>query len=77
MSINRHDVDAMLLREWANAGINRRREDMQRLALRATDKVLQEFELQGFSGFQVTRNADGSLDIEGTPANPPNYGRAP
>jgi hypothetical protein len=68
MSINPADVDDMLHREWNNARSTRRREDMDRLAMRAVDKVLAEFKLLGFAGFRV-REIDGQLHIEGISAS--------
>ena len=75
MSISRDDVDDMLHREWNNARIDRDRAAKQRLAVRAVDKVLIEFELQGFTGFAVTRDAEGRIEIVGTPEKIPNFDR--
>ncbi len=68
MSIAESDIDEMLLRELQRASFLNRRADIERLSRRAVDKVLAEFKLLGFSGFQVSEDADGNLHIEGTPA---------
>lgn len=75
MSVDPNDVDDMLHREWNNARIDRDRAAKLRLAVRAVDKVLAEFEIQGFTGFAVTRDAEGRIEIVGTPEKVPNFER--
>jgi hypothetical protein len=67
VSIAESEIDEMLLREFANASRLNRRADVERLSRRAVDKVLAEFKLLGFTGFQVSTDADGNMHIEGTP----------
>jgi len=62
------DVDDMLLREFAQASFNNLKAEMSRLAPRALDKVLAEFQLLGFAGFMV-REVNGQLLVEGLAAN--------
>lgn len=57
---------------WKQASEESRRKDAARWSLRACDKTLAEFELLGFRGFRVTRDADGLLVFEGV-GDVPNY----
>lgn len=77
MSITQSEIDDFLHREWNNARADRASAEMLRLSMRACDKVLAEMELRGFTGFAVTRDAAGRIEIVGTPSSGPNYGRAP
>ncbi len=62
--VSQQEVDDMLLREYMNASEINRKADVQRLKLRATDKVLAEFKLLGYRGFKVTE-VDNEVYIEG------------
>jgi hypothetical protein len=75
MSVSEQEIDQFLMREWNNARIDRARAEQLRLASRAVDKVLREMELQGFTGFAVTRATDGSIEIAGTPERLPTFDR--
>jgi hypothetical protein len=67
VSIAPSDVNDMLLREFERASFANRDAEMQRLAHRAVDKVLAEFQLRGFAGF-VVRVIDGELHVDGITA---------
>lgn len=67
-----HEEDEALKAMQA-AALENRRKDAARYALRACDKTLADFELMGFKGFMVTRDADGLLCVEGVPHHLPAY----